>query len=240
MRTAVAQSDRALISVLLGFAQYSETPLTPDVRSIIGSFLRHETTERIRADVFETIYRRKLSELLPAVIESGWRYSNRENGDRREAGYGSLILIDAASQGVANPTAILDRIMPESFGGAARQLGPDAAKEIVQRLLVRGNLNVRLLENSSLKAFGAFYGADPEALVDLADSFLDSDSAELSWTYNVALLTAYAISKDEPEKAKSLFEMLDNAKPGVGIRYSPAGLMLDHIGAMEIGCESAS
>lgn len=228
LRTAVAQDDRALISVLLGFAQYSETPLTSKVRSIIGSLVRHET-ERIRADVFETIYRRRLSELLSAVVESEWCYAKKEDGDRREARYGSLTLIDAARQGVANPTVILGRIMSESFGGAARQFGPDVAKEIVQRLLVRGNLNVRLLENSSLKAFGAFYGADPEALVDLADSFLDSDGAELSWFYNVALLTAYAISGDEPEKAKSLFEMLWKSKPGVGIIYGPAGLMLDHV-----------
>ena len=37
LRTAVAQDDRALISVLLGFAQSSETPLTPEVRGIIDT-----------------------------------------------------------------------------------------------------------------------------------------------------------------------------------------------------------
>ena len=212
LRTAFAQDDKALISVLLGFAQYSETPLTSEVRRIIGSLVRHET-ERIRADVFETIWRRKLSELLPAVIESGWIYTDNKGEDRREARYGSLTLIDAASQGVADPLTILDRIMPESLGGAARQLGADAAKEIAHRLLVQTNLNVRLLENFSLKAFHTFYGADPGALVDQANSFLGSDSAELLWIRNVALLTAYTISKDEPEKAKSLFEKVEDSKP---------------------------
>ena len=119
--------------------------------------------------------------------------------------------------------------MPESLGGAARQLGADTAKEIACRLFIREKPNVRLLENFSLEAFDTFYGVVPEVLTDLADSFLDSDSAELPWIYNVALLTAYAISTDEPEKAKSLFEMLGNSKPGVGIIYGPAGLMLDHV-----------
>ena len=212
LRTAFAQDDKALISVLLGFAQYSETPLTSEVHRIIGSLVRHET-ERIRADVFETIWRRKLSELLPAVIESGWIYTDNKGEDRREARYGSLTLIDAASRGVADPLTILDRIMPESLGGAARQLGADAAKEIAHRLLVQTNLNVRLLENFSLKAFHTFYGANPGALVDQANSFLGSDSAELLWIRNVALLTAYTISKDEPEKAKSLFEKVEDSKP---------------------------
>ncbi len=226
LRTAVAQDDRALISVLLGFAQYSETPLTSEVRSIIGSLVKHET-ERIRADVFETIWRRKLSELLPAVIESGWSYSNRENGDRREAEYGSLTLIDAAKHSVVNPSTILDRIMPESLGGAMRQLGADTAIEITRRLFVQEEPNVRLLENFSLKAFDAFYGADPGAVVDLADSFLSSDSTELPWTRNVALLTAYAISKDEPKKTKSLFEKVTDSKPFHILTEGYAKLTLD-------------
>ena len=226
--TAVMQDDRALISVLLGFAQHSETPLTSEVRSIIGSLVKHET-ERIRADVFETIYRRELSDLLPAVIASEWRYTNRESGDRREAWYGSRILIDAARQGLADPLTVLDYIRPESFSVAAHQLGPDAATKITRRLFVRKNLDIRLLEKFSLGDFDTFYGADPGVLVDLADSFLASDGAELSWTYNVALLTAYAISKDERERAKSLFEMLWKSKPGVGIIYGPARLMLDHV-----------
>ena len=102
-------------------------------------------------------------------------------------------------------------------------------QKLSHRLFARKNLDVRLLENFSLEAFDALYRADPGALVDLADSFLGSDRAELSWTYNVALLTAYAVSKDEPEKAKSLFEMLWKSKPGVGIIYGPEGLMLDHV-----------
>ena len=226
LRTAVAQDDRALISVLLGFAQYSETPLTSEVCGIIGSLVRHET-ERIRADVFETIWRRKLSELLPAVIESGWRSTDNKGEDRRKARYGSLTLIDAARQGVADPITVLDRITPELFDVAAQQLGPDAAKEIAHRLLVQTNPNVRLLENFSLEAFDVFYKADPEALVDLADSSLRSDSTELSWIRNVALLTAYTISKDEPEKAKSLFEKVADSKPFHILTEGYAKLTLD-------------
>ena len=70
------------IYVLLAFARYSETPLTSEIRSIIGGLVRHET-ERIRADAFETIHRRKLSDLLPAVVESEWRYADsKEDKDR--------------------------------------------------------------------------------------------------------------------------------------------------------------
>ena len=228
LQVAVEQGDRARLHVLLAFAKYSETPLTSKVRNIIGSLVRHET-EWIRADVFETIWRRKLPELLPEVIASGLRYTERDDEERREAGYGSLTLIDAAKQGVVVPLSILDQIMPEYFGVAARQLGPEAATEITRRLFVRKNLDVRLLEKFSLEDFDTFYGADPRALVGVADLFLGPDSPDLPWTHNVALLTAYAISKDEPEKAKSLFEMLRKSKPGVGIIYGPAGLMLDHV-----------
>ena len=212
LRVAAEQDDRAQLAILMAFARYSETPLTAGARNIIADLIRHET-ERVRADVFETIYRRELSELLPVVLESGWRYTDSKNEDGWEGQYGSLTLIDAARQGVADPITVLDRIMPELFDVAARQLGPEAATEIAYRLLVRKNLNVRLLENFSLEAFDALHGADPGALVDLANSFLGSDSAELLWIRNVALLTAYTISKDEPEKAKSLFEKVEDSKP---------------------------
>ena len=209
LQTALAQDDRALISVLLGFAQYAETPLTAKVRSIIGDFVRHEN-ERIRADVFGAIYRRKLSELLPEVIASEWRYAEKEDGNRWEAGYGSLTLIDAAKQGLVDPLTVLDQIMPEYFGVAAQQLGPEVATEITRRLFVRKNLDVRLLENFSLEAFDTFYRADPRALVGVAGLFLGPDSPDLPWTPNVALLSAYAISGDEPEKAKSLFKKVED------------------------------
>ena len=81
LRVAVTHDDRAHISVLLGFAQHSETPLTSEVHSIIGSLVRYET-ERIRADAFETIYRRKLSELLSAVVESEWSYTDSRSRGR--------------------------------------------------------------------------------------------------------------------------------------------------------------
>ena len=228
LRVAAEQDDRAQLAILLAFARYSETPLTAGARNIIADLIRHET-ERVRADVFETIYRRELSELLPVVLESGWRHTDSKNEDGWEGQYGSLTLIDAARQSVADPITVLDQIMPEYFGVAARQLGPEAATEITRRLFVRKNLDVRLLEKFSLEDFDTFYGADPRALVGLADLFLGPDSPDLPWTHNVALLTAYAISKDEPEKAKSLFEMLRKSKPGVGIIYGPAGLMLDHV-----------
>ena len=75
LRTAVVQDNRALISILLAFAKHSDTPLTSEVRRIIGSLIRHET-ERIRAAAFETIYRRELSDLLPTVLESGCCYTD--------------------------------------------------------------------------------------------------------------------------------------------------------------------
>ena len=214
LQVAVEQNDRAQLHVLLAFAKYSETPLTSEARSTIGSLVRHET-EWIRADVFETICQRGLSELLPAVLESGWRYSNRENGNWREAGYGSLTLIDAGKQGVVDPLSILDRISPESFNVAACELGPEAAAEITRRLFVRKNFNTRLLENFSLEDFDTFYGAAPGALVDLADLFLGPDRPDFPLIHDVALLTAYAISKDEPEKAKSLFKKVEDFRPAL-------------------------
>ena len=172
LQTAVVQDNRVLISILLAFAKHSETPLTSEVRRIIGSLVRHEI-ESIRADAFETIYRRELSDLLPAVLESGCCYTDIKDKDSKEARCGSLVLIYAARQGIVDLITVLDRIMPELFDVAVRQLGPEATKEIAHRLLVREN-NFRLLEKFSLEAFTAFYKAVPEALIDLADSFLRS------------------------------------------------------------------
>ena len=210
LQTAVAQDNRTLISILLAFAKHSETLLTSEVCRIIGSLIRHEI-ESIRADAFGTIYRRELSDLLPAVLESGCCYTDIKDKDSKEAWSGSLVLIYAARQGIADLITVLDRIMPESFGVAARELGPEATKEIAHHLLVRENRNFRLLEKFSLEAFTAFYKVVPEALIDLADSFLSYDSEELSYIPNVPLLTAYAISKDEPEKAKSLFKKVKDS-----------------------------
>ena len=229
LQTAVVQDNRVLISILLAFAKHSETPLTSEVRRIIGSLVRHEI-ESIRADAFETIYRRELSDLLPAVLESGCCYTDIKDKDSKEARCGSLVLIYAARQGIADLITVLDRIMPELFDVAVRQLGPEATKEIAHRLLVREN-NFRLLEKFSLEAFTAFYKAVPGVLIDLADSFLGSDSAELSYIHNVASLTAYAISKDEPEKAKSLFEKVEDSKPSLRVTVwkSAANPLLDEL-----------
>ena len=224
LRSAVVQDNSTLISILLAFAKYSETPLTSEVRRIIGSLVRHEI-ESIRADAFGTIYWRELSDLLPAVLESGYCYTDIK--DSKEARCRSLVLIYAAKQGIADLITVLDRITPELFDMAARQLGPEATTEIARRLLVRKNLDVRLLEKFSLEAFTAFYKAVPRMLIDLADSFLSSDSAELSYTHNVALLTAYAISNDEPEKAESLFEKVEDSESSLRIIGGYAKLPLE-------------
>ena len=230
LQTAVAQDNRTLISILLAFAKHSETPLTSEVCRIIGSLIRHET-EHIRADALEAICRRELSDLLTTVLESGCCYTDRENNESKEAWYGSLTLIYAARQGVADLITVLDRIRPELFDVAARQLGSEAATEIARRLLVRRNLKVRLLEKFSLEAFTAFYKAVPEALIALADSFLSYDSEELSYIHNVPLLTAYAISKDEPEKAKSLFKKVEDSNPSLRVTVwkSAANPLIDEL-----------
>ena len=230
LQTAVVQDNRVLISILLAFAKHSETPLTSEVRRIIGSLVRHEI-ESIRADAFETIYRRELSDLLPAALESGYCYTDIKDKDSKEARYGSLVLIYAARQGIADLITVLDRIMPELFDVAVRQLGSEAATEIARRLLVRRNLKVHLLEKFSLDAFTAFYKAVPEALIDLADSFLSSDSAELSYIHNVPLLTAYAISKDEPDKATSLFKKVEDSNPSLRVTVwkSAANPLIDEL-----------
>ena len=222
LRTAVVQDNSTLISILLAFAKYSETPLTSEVRRIIGSLVRHEI-ESIRADAFGTIYWRELSDLLPAVLESGYCCTE----DSKEARCRSLVLIYAAKQGIADMITVLDRITPELFDVAARQLGPEATTEIARRLLVRKDLDVHLLEKFSLEVFTAFYKAVPGMLIDLADSFLSSDSAELSYIHNVALLTAYAISNDEPEKAKSLFKKVEDSESSLRIIEGYAKLPLE-------------
>ncbi len=88
------------------------------------------------------------------MIESGWRHTDSKNEDGWETRYGSLTLIDAVRQGVADPSTILDRIMPESlwWGGATTRTRTRRQKLPVA-FLSEEKPNVRLLENFSLEGF---------------------------------------------------------------------------------------
>ena len=214
LRVAVAQDDRAHLLLLLTYAQYSGTPLTRAARSAIAGLVPHKV-ERIRTYALGTIYNRCLSDMLPAVVASGWRHTMSQDQNSSEPSLGSLTLIDAASKGVADPLSILDRLVPTSFDVAVQQFGPEVATEIARRYLTPEKLTIQsvgIVDGFSLEAFDALYGAIPEALHDLADLFLSPGSPEQFLIHNLALLTAYAISKDEPEKAKSLFENAGDSK----------------------------
>ena len=225
LQAAVAQDDRASISVLLAFAKYSETPLTSEVCRVVGSLIRSEV-QGLRADAFETIYRRELLELLPVVLESGCCYSDCKNRDSREARYGSLTLIDAAKQGVTDSATVLGRIMPELSDVAVREIGLQAAEQIGRHLLLQEDLNARLLEELSLEAFSAINRAVPGVLIDLADSFVGYSNSDLADLHNVVLLIAHAISDDEPKKAAALFHELEDSIPFVSLFEGYAKLTL--------------
>ena len=226
LQAAIAQDDGASISVLLAFAKYSETPLTTKVRRVVGSLTRSEV-EGVRADAFEAIYRRELSDLLPAALESGCSYTDCRNEDSREAWFGSLTLVDAAEQGLTDPITVLDRIMPQLFRVAVQKLGSRAEAEIGRRLLLQKDVNHPLLEEFSMEAFSLLHRAVPGALIELADSFLASERAAAVHFHNVALLTAYAISADDPERARALFLWLEESQPFLTLTEGYAGLTLD-------------
>ena len=229
LRTAVTQDDSAELSLLLAYARHSEQQLTDKAKQCIASLVPHES-ERIRTYALGTIQQQRLSDLLPAFVASGRCYTSSESTDSAEPLVGSHALIEAACQGVADPLAVLDSIASASYDAAVQRLGPKVAEEIVRRHLVRDRLdiqNVRVLDGFSLKAFDKLYGAVPKALVDLADLFLGPNSPERLGIHNLLLLTAYAISKDEPGKAKSLFEKAEDSR---SLRTSTEGcakLMLE-------------
>lgn len=127
-----AEHNRALVALL--FARHSGTVLTPRSRTLVGQFAENERSP-VRAEAMDIIAHLKDRDLIEGVIAAGWSAAlldPREN--HFELWYGSLIVINAAEQGMLSAEAALDRITPRLYSVAAEVLGPVCHQVIGTRL----------------------------------------------------------------------------------------------------------
>ncbi|MEM8624587.1 MAG: hypothetical protein AAGG47_13810, partial [Pseudomonadota bacterium] len=126
------EHNRALSALL--FARHSGTALTDRSRILIGQLAEHERSA-VRAKAMDIIAHLKDTDLIEGIAITGWNANlldPREN--YFEIWYGSLIVINAAKQGVLCVDEALDRISPPLYGAAAEVLGEACHAAIAARL----------------------------------------------------------------------------------------------------------
>ena len=135
MQQAMQSGERNRALTILMFARHSGTDLNDRSRILIGQFAEHEHSS-VRAEAMDIIAHIKDADLIERIATSGWRanlLNPREN--YYETWYGSLIVINAAAQGVICVDEALDRISPSLYGEAAEVLGNACHAEIASRLI---------------------------------------------------------------------------------------------------------
>lgn len=126
------EHSRALSALL--FARRSSTNLTPRSRTLIGQFAEHERSA-VRAEAMDIIAHLKDADLIEGVVTTGWNailLDPREN--HFEIWYGSLVIIQAAKQGMISPDDALERITPRLYSVAAEVLGAGCHAAVAARL----------------------------------------------------------------------------------------------------------
>ncbi len=120
---------RALI-----FAQHTDTPLSPTVRSALASLV-HAPDAMVRMAALGLIAKCEDAALVRAVAESAWSADKLDAAKAHfEIWYGSRVLITAAEQGIIGIESALSRITPGLLGWAARRLGDEGARAVAGRL----------------------------------------------------------------------------------------------------------
>lgn len=89
---------------------------------------------RLRCSALGLAARSRHPGLLKAVAESEWESSPLEGKESLEGWYGSFALLEAAEAGLAEGSAVLERISPSLYGRAASTLKGPHAKEIARRI----------------------------------------------------------------------------------------------------------
>lgn len=99
-----------------------------------ASTLISSKEERLRISALGLAARSRHHILLKAVAESGWESGPSEEKESFESWYGSFALLAAAEMGLADGSAVLDRISPSLYGRAALMLKEPALQEISRRI----------------------------------------------------------------------------------------------------------
>lgn len=133
LETACVEDDERGQYLLLQLACYTSAPLSTGVRKRVAALFRSESG-RVRTFALSVIAQSGDKELLNKVVESNWMATDSKTETYWETWFGSMALLEAASQGLIVHEGAVDRISAHMYGRAAAMLNADAAHDIACRI----------------------------------------------------------------------------------------------------------
>ena len=133
LKAACSDDDERGQFLLLQLGYYTSVPLSRGARKHIATLIRSKS-DRVRTFALGVIAQSGDEELLNKVVESNWMATDAKMKTYWEAWFGSMALLEAASQGLIAHENAVDRISPRLYGRAAVMLDADAVYEIARRI----------------------------------------------------------------------------------------------------------
>lgn len=134
LNQAFESQDHCRALMALSFARHSGTALNAEAKAAIVAFLS-DSHSSVRAIAMDVIANADDAGLLSAFVERDWQLSLLDAREESfERWYGSLAMIEAAHAGLRPKADVLDSVVPELFGYAAKRLGADTDRDVAGRL----------------------------------------------------------------------------------------------------------
>jgi len=133
LKAACSDDDERGQFLLLQLGYYTSVPLSRGTRKHVATLIRSKS-DRVRTLALGVIAQSGDEELLNKVVESNWMATDAKTKAYWEAWFGSIALLEAASQGLIAHEDAVDRISACMYGRAAVILNADAAHEIACRI----------------------------------------------------------------------------------------------------------
>ncbi len=133
LRTACAENDERGQSLLLQLGYHTSAPLSVDARKRVAKLMQ-SVSDEVRTFALGVIAQSGDKELLGEVVKSEWTATGAKTKSYFETWFGSMVLLEAASQGLIAHEDAVDRISARLYGRAAAILDTDAVHEIARRV----------------------------------------------------------------------------------------------------------
>ena len=133
LRTACAENDERGQSLLLQLGYHTSAPLSVDARKRVAKLMQ-SVSDEVRTFALGAIAQSGDKELLDEVVKSEWTATGAKTKSYFETWFGSMALLEAASQGLIAHESVVDRISARLYGRAAVMLDTDAVYEIARRV----------------------------------------------------------------------------------------------------------
>lgn len=123
---AIQSGESARKIFALSYVHGSGVEVTPRARLLVGQ-LRSDNSSPVRALAMAVAGQQDDREAMQQLVQSGWSAAALDAREQYyEVWYGSVLLIDAAKNGLIGEAEVLDRISPKLYSLAASALGPAA------------------------------------------------------------------------------------------------------------------